>query len=50
VRLLTRLGFFIEEQGITYLSEADKENSHLALQAASCTNRIALGARAGQKA
>jgi hypothetical protein len=49
MRLLTRQGFLIEEQGMTYLAEADKESSLLPLQAASCTYRIALGPRAGQK-
>ena len=36
-RLLTRLGFLIEEQGMTYLAEADRESSLLPLQTASCT-------------
>ena len=49
MRLLTRLGFLIEEQGMTYLAEADRESSLLPLQAASCSYRIALGPRAGQK-
>jgi Putative transposase len=49
MRLLTRLGFLIEEQGMTYLAEADRESSLLPLQAASCTYRLALGRRAGQK-
>ena len=49
MRLLTRQGFLIEEQDRTYLADADGESSLLPLQAASCTYRIALGPRAGQK-
>jgi hypothetical protein len=49
MRLLTRQGFLIEEQGMTYLAEADTDPALLPLQAASCTYRIALGPRAGQK-
>jgi hypothetical protein len=49
MRLLTRQGFLIEEQDRTYLAEADRESALLPLQAASCTYRIALGPRAGQK-
>ena len=49
MRLLTRLGFLIEEQGMTYLAEADEGKLALPLQAASCTYRLALRRRAGQK-
>ncbi len=49
MRLLTKQGILIEEQDRTYLAEADRESSRLPLQAASCTYRIALGPRAGQK-
>jgi hypothetical protein len=49
MRLLTRQGILIEEQDRTYLAEADRESSLFPLQAASCTYRIALGPRAGQK-
>ena len=49
MRLLTKQGFLIEEQDRTYLAEADRESALLPLQAASCTYRIALGPRAGQK-
>jgi hypothetical protein len=49
MRLLTRQGFLIEEQDRSYLTEADRESALLPLQAASCTYRIALGPRAGQK-
>ena len=49
MRLLTRLGFLIEEQGMAYLAEADRESSLLPLQVASCTYRLALRRRAGQK-
>jgi hypothetical protein len=49
MRLLTRQGYLIEEQGMTYLAEADTDRALAPLQAASCTYRIALGPRAGQK-
>lgn len=49
LRLLTRQGYLIEEQGMTYLAEPDSDNALTPLQAASCTYRIALGPRAGQK-
>ncbi len=49
LKLLTRQGYLIEEQGMTYLAEAAPGNALTALQAASCTYRIALGPRAGQK-
>src|SRR5262252_10297742 len=46
---LTRLGALIEEPKRTYLAETDTDGALRALQAASCTYRIALGPRAGQK-
>jgi hypothetical protein len=46
---LTRRGYLIKEQGITALAEAEPDNALTALPAASCTYRIALGPRAGQK-
>jgi Putative transposase/Transposase zinc-binding domain len=49
LRLLTRQGYLVEEQGMRYLAEPDADNALTALQAASCTYRIALGPRAGQK-
>ena len=49
MRFLTRQGYLIEEQGMTYLAEADTDRALAPLQAASCTYRIALGPRAGQK-
>jgi hypothetical protein len=49
MRLLTRQGYLIEEQGITYLADTDPESALAPLQAAACTYRIALGPRAGQK-
>jgi hypothetical protein len=52
MRLLTRQGYLVEEQGMRYLAEPDADGSDHALtplQAASCTYRIALGPRAGQK-
>jgi Putative transposase len=49
MRILTRLGAVIEEPDRTYLAETDTDGALRALQAASCTYRIALGPRAGQK-
>ena len=49
MKRLTRTGHLVEEQGMTWLAEADTENPLASLQAASCTYRIALGPRAGQK-
>jgi hypothetical protein len=49
MRLLTRQGLLIEEQAMTYLAEPDAVPALTPLQAASCTYRIALGPRAGQK-
>ena len=49
MRLLTRLGALIEEPERTYLAETDTDGALRSLQAASCTYRIALGPRAGQK-
>jgi len=49
VKLLTRTGYLIEEQGVRYLAEADSDCALTPLQAAACTYRIALGPRAGQK-
>ena len=47
--MLTRLGYHIEEEGITYIADMDADNPLASLQAAECTYRIALGPRAGQK-
>jgi len=52
VRLLTRLGRLIEEEGITYLArtgDIDPDNVVAPLQAAASTYRIAMGPRAGRK-
>ena len=49
LKRLTRLGHLLEEEGMTYLADIDPDNPLTPLQAASCTYRIALGARAGQK-
>ena len=49
MRLLTRLGYLVEEQGMTYLAHFDPDNTLGPLQAAACTYRIAFGPRAGQK-
>ena len=49
LKRLTRRGYLVEEQGMTYRADAAPDNALTALQAASCTYRIALGPRAGQK-
>jgi hypothetical protein len=49
MRVLTCQGYLIEEQGMSYLADIDADNPLRPLQAASCTYRIALGPRAGQK-
>jgi hypothetical protein len=49
MRLLTRLGYLVEDEGITYLADPDADNALGPLQAAACTYRIAFGPRAGQK-
>jgi hypothetical protein len=49
MRLLTRQGYLVEEQGMTYLVDPDPESALIPLQAAACTYRIAFGPRAGQK-
>ena len=49
MQLLTRLGVLIEEPEGSYLAETDSDGALRSLQAASCTYRIALGPRAGQK-
>ena len=49
MRFLTRKGFLIEEQGMTYLTDTDLDPALGPLRAVACTYRIALGPRAGQK-
>jgi len=49
MKFLTRKGYLIEEQGMTYLADTDPDLALGPLQAAACTYRIALGPRAGQK-
>ena len=49
MKFLTRKGYLIEEQGMTYLADTDPDPALGPLQAAACTYRIALGPRAGQK-
>ena len=46
---MIRLGYLVEEEGMTYLADIDPDNLLTPLQAASCTYRIALGPRAGHK-
>jgi len=47
--MLTRSGNLVEERGVSHIADIDADNQLASLQAASCTYRIALGARAGQK-
>ena len=49
MKMLTRQGHLVEEQGMTYIADTDTDNPLASLQAASCTYRNALGPRAGQK-
>ncbi len=49
MRLLTRQGVLVEEQGVRYLAGIEADQALMPLQAGSCTYRIALGPRAGQK-
>jgi hypothetical protein len=53
MKLLTRLGLLVEEQGQTYVADSDGDSDEARtlrpLQAAACTYRIAFGPRAGQK-
>ena len=46
---LTRQGYLVKEQGVTYLADRDADNPLALLQAAACIYRIALGPRAGQR-
>jgi len=50
MKLLTRKGFLIEEQGMSYLADTDPDPVLGPLQSAACTYRIALGPRAGRRA
>jgi hypothetical protein len=49
LKMLTRSGYLVEEQGMTYMADIDPDDPLRSLQTASCTYRIALGPRAGQK-
>jgi len=49
LRRLTRLGYLIEEEGMSYFVDMDADNALASLQAAACTYCIALGPRAGQE-
>jgi hypothetical protein len=49
MKLLTCLGYLIEEQGIVYLAKTDAPTVMAPLQSAACTYRITLRPRAGQK-
>ena len=59
MKALTRLGYLVEEEGMSYLADLDPDNPLTPLQAASwpcrprrasgSAYRIALGPRAGQK-
>ena len=47
MKMLTRSGYLVEDQGVSYIADIDADNPLASLQAASCTYRIALGPRAG---
>ena len=53
VKMLTRRGVLVEEEGSTYMADGDSDSDEARvlrpLQAAACTYRIASGPRAGQK-
>jgi putative transposase len=49
MQLLTRKGYLIEEQGMTYLADTDRDSALGLLQEAAPTYRTALGPRAGQR-
>jgi len=49
MKMLTRQGHLVEEQGMTYLADIGADSPLRSLQAASCTYRIAFGPRTGQK-
>jgi len=49
MKMPARSGHLVEEQGMTRLADTDADDPSASLQAASCTYRIALGPRAGQK-
>ena len=53
MKLLTRRGVLVEEQGSTYMADNDSDSDEARtlrpLQAAACIYRIAFGPRAGQK-
>jgi hypothetical protein len=46
MKLPTRRGYLVEEQGMTWPADSDTDHPLASLQAASCTYRIALGPRA----
>ena len=46
MRVLTRQGYFVKEQGMTCLADIDPDNPLRPLQTAPCTSRIALRPRA----
>jgi len=48
-KLLTRTGYLIEEQGMTYLAQAESDRALTPLQAAACTYRVALGHTPGKR-
>ncbi len=53
MKLLTRRGVLVEEEGSSYMADSDGDSDEARtlrpLQAAACTYRIAFGRRAGQK-
>ena len=43
MKLLTRLGYLVEEQDMTFMAETETDAALGPLQSAACTYRIALG-------
>ena len=46
MKMLTRQGYLLEEQGVSYLADIDSDNPLRSLQAASCTYLVHLSNRA----
>lgn len=49
MRMLTRLGYLVEEEDMSYLADTDANKPLRSLRAAACTYRIAYGPCTGQK-
>ena len=45
LKMLTRLGYLVEEAGVRHIADMDADNPLASLQATSCPYRIAMGSR-----